>query len=95
MGALVSFIPGEMGEYEPLEDIGGYLGNWFTMMVARVRRHETLLDVANPSTIPIVNARTDKGYLVRSLETFNTSAATGERSKGSKWCLSGSQRTFV
>ena len=62
MGALVSFIPGELGEYEPLEDIGGYLDNWFTMLVARVRRHENLLSVAKLSAIPVINARTDKGH---------------------------------
>jgi ornithine carbamoyltransferase len=62
MGASVSFIPGELGVYEPLDDIAGYLGNWFSMLVLRTKRHEDLLHVASLSRIPIINARTDKSH---------------------------------
>jgi ornithine carbamoyltransferase len=62
MGAFVSFIPGELGVHEPLEDIAGYLGNWFSMLVIRAKRHEDLLHVASLSNIPIINARTDKSH---------------------------------
>ena len=62
MGASVSFLPGELGVHEPLEDISGYLGNWFSMLVIRAKRHEELLRVASLSTIPVINARTDKSH---------------------------------
>jgi ornithine carbamoyltransferase len=62
MGASISFIPGELGVHEPLDDIAGYLGNWFSMVVIRAKRHEDLLRVASLSTIPIINARTDKSH---------------------------------
>lgn len=62
MGAYVSFIPGELGVYEPLDDIAGYLENWFSMVVIRARRHEDLLQVASLSEMPVINARTDKGH---------------------------------
>ncbi len=62
MGAFVSFIPGELGVHEPLDDIAGYLGNWFSMMILRTKKHEDLLHVASLSNIPVVNARTDKSH---------------------------------
>ena len=65
MGAFVSFIPGELGVHEPLEDIAGYLGNWFSMLIIRAKRHEDLLRVASLSNIPIINARTDKSHPVK------------------------------
>lgn len=62
MGASVSFIPGELGVHEPLDDIAAYLGNWFSMVVIRAKRHEELLRVTELSTIPIINTRTDKSH---------------------------------
>jgi len=62
MGASVSFIPGELGVNEPLDDIAAYLGNWFSMIVLRTKRHEDLLHVASLSPIPVINARTDQSH---------------------------------
>ena len=62
MGASVSFIPGELGVNEPLADIAGYLGNWFSMVVLRTKRHADLLHFASLSRIPVINARTDKSH---------------------------------
>lgn len=62
MGGTVAHVPGELGVDEPIEDVVGYLQNWFSMLVLRVKRHEALLDLANRSSIPVINARTDKGH---------------------------------
>jgi ornithine carbamoyltransferase len=62
MGAAVAYVPGELGVHEPLEDIAGYLQNWFSMLVLRTKRHEDLLAVAARSTIPVINARTDRSH---------------------------------
>ena len=62
MGALVTYIPGEFGVHEPLDDIAGYLGNWFSMVVIRAKRHEDLLRLVSLSSIPVINARTDKSH---------------------------------
>ena len=62
MGAAVAYVPGELGVHEPLEDIAGYLQNWFSMLVLRTRRHEDLLAVAARSSIPVINARTDRSH---------------------------------
>jgi ornithine carbamoyltransferase len=58
MGADVSFIPGELGIQEPIEDIGHYLRNWFSMLVIRAKNHEDLCSVAKDASIPTINART-------------------------------------
>jgi ornithine carbamoyltransferase len=58
MGARVVHVPGELGVNEPLEDIGHYLANWFTMLVVRCGRYEDLAALARDATVPVINART-------------------------------------
>ncbi len=58
MGANVSFIPGELGVHEPIEDVGSYLRNWFDMLVIRCQRHADLERVARDAGAPVINART-------------------------------------
>lgn len=62
MGGSVVYVPGELGVHEPIEDVAGYLQNWFSMLVIRAKRHEDLLEVASRSAIPVINARTDRGH---------------------------------
>lgn len=58
LGADVSFIPGDLGVHEPIEDIASYLRNWFSMLVIRCQSHENLERVVADSSIPVINART-------------------------------------
>ncbi len=62
MGASVAYMPGELGVHEPIEDVAGYLGNWFDILVLRAKRHDDLLQVAAQSQIPVINARTDRSH---------------------------------
>jgi ornithine carbamoyltransferase len=62
MGASVSYIPGELGVHEPLEDIGPYLQNWFSMLVVRCKRQKDINDLSRSISIPIINARTEIGH---------------------------------
>lgn len=59
LGADVSFVPGELGIHEPIEDIARYLDNWFSLLVIRCRTHADLLRVAADAKAPVINARTD------------------------------------
>lgn len=59
MGAAVSYIPGELGVQEPLEDVGYYLRNWYSMLIVRAKKHADLLYLAETARIPVINARTD------------------------------------
>lgn len=62
MGALVSYIPGELGIHEPLEDIGHYLDNWYSMLVVRAKKHEDLVYLSENTAIPVINARTEYSH---------------------------------
>jgi hypothetical protein len=62
MGASIAYMPGELGVHEPIEDVAGYLANWFEVLVLRAKRHEDLLQVAARSRIPVINARTDRSH---------------------------------
>ena len=58
LGADVSFIPGELGVHEPIEDIGAYLDNWFDFFAIRCKSHADLETVAARTRGPVINART-------------------------------------
>lgn len=62
MGAQVSYIPGELGVHEPLQDIGAYLENWFSLLVMRAAHHTDLTYLAEHTSIPVINARTERGH---------------------------------
>lgn len=62
MGADVFFIPGELGVHEPLDDIGHYLRNWFSMLVIRAARHPDLTRLASDAAVQTVNAMTDHNH---------------------------------
>jgi ornithine carbamoyltransferase len=57
--AIVSYIPGEIGIHEPLEDVGYYLKNWFDFLVIRAKKHEDLIYLVKNADVPIINARTN------------------------------------
>ena len=62
MGGDVSFVPGELGVHEPLEDVGHYLQNWFSMIVVRTKSHIALERVVEEVRVPVVNARTEYNH---------------------------------
>lgn len=58
MGADVSFIPGDLGIHEPIQDIAHYINNWFSMAVIRCNKHTDIQKFTSDSNIPVINART-------------------------------------
>ena len=62
MGASVSYIPGEIGVHEPLEDIGHYLDRWFSILVIRAKSHDDLLKISETTDAAIINARTNYNH---------------------------------
>jgi ornithine carbamoyltransferase len=59
LGAEVVQIPGELGVHEPIEDIGAYLSNWFTLLAVRCARRADLSRLAADSSVPVLNGRTE------------------------------------
>lgn len=62
MGADVSFIPGDLGVHEPIEDIAHYLNNWFSLLVVRCKDYDLLSRVVADSSCPVINARTSRNH---------------------------------
>ncbi|MEZ4671824.1 MAG: ornithine carbamoyltransferase [Anaerolineae bacterium] len=62
MGGQVSYVPGELGVHEPLEDVGHYLANWYDLLVVRTARHEDLYTLAASTPVPVINARTNSSH---------------------------------
>ena len=58
MGADLSYVPGELGVQEPIEDIGRYLRNWFDLLVVRCASYRDLIRLAGDFGGPVINART-------------------------------------
>ena len=48
-----------LGKREPVKDVAKVLSRWVDCIVARVFSHETLLELAEYSTVPIINALSD------------------------------------
>ncbi len=59
LGADVSYIPGELGIDEPLQDIGYYLQNWYHALIIRAKCHQDLTYLSEYIKIPIINAKTE------------------------------------
>ena len=59
MGASVSYIPGELAVHEPIDDIGHYLDNWFSLLAVRAQNHDDLLRLSQSANTPVINARTN------------------------------------
>lgn len=62
LGANVSFIPGDLGVHEPIQDIAHYINNWFSMAVVRCYHHSDLERFTIDSRIPVINARTSYNH---------------------------------
>lgn len=62
MGAEITFMPGDLGVHEPIEDIGHYLSNWFDMAVIRAMNHDDLLTFTRDFGKPVINARTNYNH---------------------------------
>ena len=58
LGGISVEVPGRLDERERIEDVAGYLDNWFDAIVARTATHEHMLRLAQSSRAPVVNART-------------------------------------
>ena len=63
---------GLIGEREPIKDIARNLDRWTDGIVARVYSHRTILDLAEWSSVPVVNALCDKYHPCQALADMLT-----------------------
>jgi ornithine carbamoyltransferase len=73
---------GLIGEREPIKDIARNLDRWVQGIVARVFSHRTVTDLAEWSSVPVVNALCDRFHPCQALADALTIGETFGRHKG-------------
>ncbi|MCC6443398.1 MAG: ornithine carbamoyltransferase [Armatimonadetes bacterium] len=73
-GYAVYLAPGDirMGTREPVSDVAQNLSRWVDGIVARVFRHETAVELAQHSSVPVINALTDREHPCQALADLYT-----------------------
>jgi ornithine carbamoyltransferase len=59
LGGDSAFLEGPIGVREPLKDVARNLDRWFNGLVARVFAQKTVEDLAEWSSVPVINALSD------------------------------------
>ncbi len=62
MGGEPVYVPGELGVGEPPDDVARYLSNWFDLLIVRAPSHALLEQFTHSVSVPIINARTERGH---------------------------------
>ena len=60
LGGTASFMTTKLGERETIPDMARNLDRWVDCIVARTHSHEAVLELAEYSSVPVINALTDK-----------------------------------
>jgi ornithine carbamoyltransferase len=73
-GHAVYMSPGEvnLGDREAVPDIARNLERWVQCIVARVRYHSSLVELAAAAKVPVVNALSDREHPCQALADFQT-----------------------
>jgi ornithine carbamoyltransferase len=85
-GHAVYLTPADIGAgtRESMGDIAQVLSTWSTLIVARLKSHNALIDLASASSVPVINALTDEEHPCQALGdllTIEESFGSGARLK--------------
>jgi ornithine carbamoyltransferase len=72
LGGDSTFLEGPIGVREPLKDIARNLDRWFNGLVARVFAQQTVEDLAQWSSVPVINALSDMYHPCQALADVMT-----------------------
>lgn len=61
-----------LGEREPVVDVAKNLSRWVDAIAARVHRHQTVLELARASSVPVINALSDYSHPLQALADLLT-----------------------
>ncbi|MER3412957.1 MAG: ornithine carbamoyltransferase [Armatimonadota bacterium] len=62
----------DMGKREPVYDVAKNVSQWASLIVARLNSHATLLELAEHSDVPVINALTDQEHPCQALADLMT-----------------------
>jgi ornithine carbamoyltransferase len=73
-GYAIYMSPAEvsLGEREPVPDVAHNLERWVQGIVARVRYHSSLVELANAARVPVVNALSDREHPCQAIADLQT-----------------------
>lgn len=73
-GATIYLAPGDvgLGEREAVSDVAGALSRWVDIIASRVFKHETIEELARHSTVPVINALSDREHPVQAFADLLT-----------------------
>ncbi|MGC8676349.1 MAG: ornithine carbamoyltransferase [Candidatus Micrarchaeia archaeon] len=92
MGAKAIYLPSselQTSRGEPVKDVARMFSGWFDAIVARVRKHETLEELAQYSGLPVINALSDIEHPTQVISDFMTLLEVKKRLKGLKLAFIG------
>jgi ornithine carbamoyltransferase len=79
LGGSVVSAEGPIGVREPLKDVARNLDRWVNAIVARTFRQETIEELARWSSVPVINALSDRFHPCQALaDVFTLSERFGE-----------------
>jgi ornithine carbamoyltransferase len=82
MGGICVSTPIKLSGRETIEDLAGYLDNWFDAIVIRSPSLQSLHDLARAASSPVINARTRENHPCETLGDLSYLASTGARLDG-------------
>lgn len=82
LGGTSVFIEGLIGGREPLKDVARNLDRWVSGIVARVFAHETVEEMARWSSVPVINALSDRYHPCQALADLLTFREQFGRGRG-------------
>jgi ornithine carbamoyltransferase len=72
LGGDAILSTGPIGEREPLKDVARNLDRWTNAIVARTFSHQTIEDLAHWSSVPVINALSDRYHPCQALADIFT-----------------------
>ena len=72
LGGSAINLEGPLGIREPVADVARNLDRWLDGIMARVYKHQTLIELANNANIPVINGLCDLEHPCQALADFQT-----------------------
>src|SRR3984893_10858481 len=95
LGGDAVLSTGPIGEREPLKDVARNLDRWTNAIVARTFSHRTIEDLAHWSSVPVINALSDRFHPCQALADIFTLQEKFDDLRGRKLAFVGDGNDFA
>ncbi len=91
----LDYVFSQLASGESMEDTGKVLGGYVKLIIARLRRHETLQRLASASSVPVINAATELEHPCQALGDLYTIRQHGLLKPGTRLAYIGKPDSSV